>query len=194
MISIPPGMIPAPITAATQSPAPSTVEKPMSSARAPGRLWQDADGDLGNDAQHALGADHDAEQIVALRIEMLAAEPDDLAVDHHHFDAEDIVGRKPVFEAVHAAGILGDIAADRAGDLARRVGRIVEAGPCTALVMPRLVTPGCATTQRLSTSISRMLVELAHAEQNAVGERQRAARERGPGAARHDFDPSFAAQ
>ena len=36
MISMPPGMIPAPITPATQSPAPSTDGKPISKARAPG--------------------------------------------------------------------------------------------------------------------------------------------------------------
>ena len=43
------------------------------------RFRQDADRDLGDDAEHAFGADHDAEQVVALRIEMLAAEAHDLA-------------------------------------------------------------------------------------------------------------------
>ena len=68
-----------------------------------------------------------AEQVVALGVEMLAAEPDHLAVDQHHLDAEHVVGGQAVFQAMHAAGILRDVAADRAGDLRGRIGRVVEA-------------------------------------------------------------------
>ncbi len=60
---------------------------------------------------------------------MPPSEPDDFSVREHHFDAQDIVGGHPVFEAMHAAGILGDIATDRARDLARRIWRIIEALP-----------------------------------------------------------------
>jgi hypothetical protein len=81
---------------------------------------------------------------------MLAADAQDLAVDQHQFDAEHVVGGQAVFEAVHAAGILRDVAADRAGDLRGRIGRVVEALALDRVVMPRLVTPGWATTQRLS--------------------------------------------
>ena len=90
------------------------------------RLSQDAHGNLGDDAEQPLGAGHDPHQIVAAGIEMLAAEPHDLAVDQHDFEAEQVVRRQPVFQAMHAARILGDIAADRAGDLARRVGRVIK--------------------------------------------------------------------
>ena len=41
-----------------------------------------------------------------------------LAVDQYHLDAEHVVGREPIFKAMHPARILRDIAADRAGDLA----------------------------------------------------------------------------
>lgn len=81
------------------------------------RLLQDAHGDLGDDAEQALRTDHEAEQVEAFRIEMTAAEADDLATDQHHLDAEYVVGGQAVFQAVHAAGVLGDVAADRAGDL-----------------------------------------------------------------------------
>ena len=67
------------------------------SRRALREVLADADGDFGDDAQHALGTDHDAEQIIARRIEMLAAKLNDLALDRHHFDAKDVVGREPVF-------------------------------------------------------------------------------------------------
>ena len=50
------------------------------------------------------------------------------------------------------------------------------------------MTPGSTTTTRLSKSISRMRLNLRHAEQHAVVERQRAARQRGAGAARHHLD------
>ena len=41
--------------------------------------------------------------------------------------AEDVVGGDPVLEAVRAAGVHGDVAADGAGELARRIGGIEEA-------------------------------------------------------------------
>jgi hypothetical protein len=48
---------------------------------------------------------------------MLAAEPDDLAGHQHHFAAEHVVGGHAVLEAMHAAGVFGDVAADGTGDL-----------------------------------------------------------------------------
>ena len=92
------------------------------------RLLQDAHRDLGDDAQQALRAGDDAEQIVAAGIEMLAADADDLAGHQHQLAAEQVVGGHAVFEAVHAAGILRHVAADGAGDLRGRIGRVVEAG------------------------------------------------------------------
>ena len=82
---------------------------------------------LGRDAERALGADEDAEQIVARRVERLAAELDQLAVGQHDLEAEHVVDGEAVLEAVRAAGVLGDVAADRADLLARRIGRVVEA-------------------------------------------------------------------
>ena len=67
-------------------------------------------------------------QVVAAGIEMLAAEPDDLAGDQHHLEAENVVGRHAVFQAMHAAGIFRHVAADGAGDLRRRIGRVIESG------------------------------------------------------------------
>ena len=96
-------------------------------------LLQDAHGHFGDDAEQALRAGHQAQQVIALAVEMLAAEPDHLAGDQHHLDAQHVVGGEPVFEAVHAAGILRHIAADGAGDLRGGVGRVVE-----ALVLHRL--------------------------------------------------------
>ena len=103
------------------------MEKPISTARAVSGELENPHGDLGDDAKQSLRAGHQAEQVVAVGVQMLAAEADDLAGDQHHLDAEHVVGGQPVFQAMHAAGIFRDVAADRAGDLRRRVGRVEEA-------------------------------------------------------------------
>ena len=66
------------------------------------------------------------EQVVARRVDALAAaELHDLAVGQHDLEPGHVVRREAVLEAVRAAGVLGDVAADRADDLGRRVGRVV---------------------------------------------------------------------
>ena len=56
-----------------------------------------------------------------------AAELHQLAVGQDRFDAEHVVHGEAVLQAVRAAGVLGDVAADRADLLARRIGRVVVA-------------------------------------------------------------------
>ena len=91
------------------------------------RLLEDTDGDFGDDAEQPLRPGDDAEQIITVGIEMLAADAQDLAGDQDDLDAEHVVRGHAVFQAMHAAGILRDIAADGAGDLRRRVGRVIKA-------------------------------------------------------------------
>ena len=67
------------------------------------------------------------EQVEAGRVERVAAELDRLAVGGEAAHLEHVVQRQAVLEAMHAARVLGDVAADRAGDLAARVGRVEEA-------------------------------------------------------------------
>ena len=169
---MPPGMMPAPMIAATQLPASSVLGKADQQRPRGRRLSQDAHGDLGDDPEQPLGAGHDAHQIVAVGIEMLAAEPDDLAVDQHDFEAEQVVGRQPVFEAMHAARILGDIAADRAGDLARRVGRVIKAGAGDRMADAEIGDAGLRDDAAVVVIDVEDAVELAHAEQHAIGQRQ----------------------
>ena len=52
---------------------------------------------------------------------------DALAASQRDLDAQQIVRGQAVFQTVQPAGIFRDIAADGAGDLARRIGRVVEA-------------------------------------------------------------------
>ena len=127
MYSIATGMMPAAMIAATQSPASSTFEKPTSTGRAPFGGAQDPHGRLGDDAELPLRAADEAEQVVAAAVEVLAADLDHGAVDQHQGDAQQVVGGHAVFQAVRAAGIHRDVARDRAGELARRVGGVEEA-------------------------------------------------------------------
>ena len=68
-----------------------------------------------------------AEQVEPGRVDQRAAEVHHLAVGQHRLDAEHVMHGEAVLEAVRAAGVLGDVAADRADLLARRIRRVVVA-------------------------------------------------------------------
>ena len=157
-------------------------------------LPQDPHRDLGHDPQQTFRAGHQPEQVVGLGVQVLAADPHHLAVRQHQLQPQHVVGGEAVFQAVHAARVLGDVAADRAGDLARRVGRIVEARLRDRI---RDAEVGHARLRDHAAVLEVDLedpVELAEPQHDPVGERQSAARERGAGAARHDLDPLGIAQ
>ena len=59
-------------------------------------------------------------------VHRLAAELEQLAVGEDHLRPGDVVDGEPVLEAVRAARVLGDVAADGADLLARRVGGVEE--------------------------------------------------------------------
>ena len=90
------------------------------------RRAHDAERDARRDAERALGADDHAEQVGAVRVERLATELHDLPVRQHERQAGDVVDGESVLQAVRAAGVLGDVAADRAHLLARGIGRVEE--------------------------------------------------------------------
>ena len=117
-------------------------------------LRQDAHDDLGRDPERALAADEDAGQVVAGRVARLAAEPHDLAVGQHDLEPEHVIRGDAVLQAVRPAGVLGDVAADRARLLARRIGRVVEPVGATPRERCRLTSPGCTTAIWLSESTS----------------------------------------
>ena len=57
----------------------------------------------------------------------LAADAHDFAVGQDQFEARDVIGRHSVGQRVRAAGIFGDVSADRARFLAGRIGREIKA-------------------------------------------------------------------
>ena len=138
------------------------------------------------DPERALGADEGAEQVGPVRVERLAAELDELAVGEHDRQPGDVVDREAVLEAVRAARVLGDVAADRADLLARRVGGVEEA---VGRDGARDVEVGDA---RLDHDPLRLEVDLEdpvhprERDDDPLRHGQRAAREAGAGAARDE--------
>jgi hypothetical protein len=144
---------------------------------------QDTQRQLRRDPERAFGADERTEQVGAVvphrELDQLAARQDDLGRKH-------VVDRESVLQTVRAAGVLGDVAADRADLLRRGVGRVVEA---VSGDRPRHVEVRDA---RLDDDLAVVDVDGENARQarerddDALGDGQRAAREPGAGAARDE--------
>ena len=85
-------------------------------------------GDLGDEAEGALGADEQRHEVVpGDALGGLAADADQLAGAGDDLEGEDVVAGDAVLDAAHAAGVRRDVAADRRPRRARRVRRVPEA-------------------------------------------------------------------
>src|SRR6476660_9335184 len=91
-----------------------------------GRLQEPYRG-LGDDAELTFRANDQPEEIIAGRIEMIAANLHDLAVHEHDAEPKHIVCGHAIFQAMGAACVHRDITAERASELARRIRGIKEA-------------------------------------------------------------------
>ena len=149
------------------------------------RLGYQLDGDFGGHGQHAFAADNNAEQVVARRVQRVAAELDFIALDGEAAHLEHVMNCQPVFEAVHAARVFSHVAAYGAGDLARRVWRVVQAQRRgrfrNSQVAHAALHHGCAA----GGIHFQNLVELGQRERHAQLVRHGAARQAGARAARH---------
>ncbi len=119
-------MMPAAITLPTAAPAFAMSSNAASATCASAGFGQQLDRDLRDHREQAFAARDEGQQIVARRIERVGAEFDDVAGDEHRAHLAHVVHGESVFQAMHAAGVLRDVAADRARDLRRRIGRIKQ--------------------------------------------------------------------
>ena len=150
---------------------------------------QNPHGHAGDDGERAFRADDEAEQIGARRVGERAAQLDQLAVGQHRLDPEHVMNGEAVLEAMRAAGVLGDVAADRAHLLARRIRRVVVAERRDP---PGDVEIGDARLHRhpLVRDVDiEDAVEAGQGDHEPAGDRQRAARQTGAVAARDERDP-----
>ena len=122
-------------------------------------------------------------------VQRLGAELHRLALDREAAHAQHVVQRQPVLQAVHAAGVLGHVAADAAGDLAARVGRVVQPQRCRGLADGQVAHAALHDGGARQLVQLEDLVELGQRQRHAQRVRQRAAGQAGAGAARHHRHP-----
>ena len=140
---------------------------------------------LGGDPERPLRADEGAEQVVARRVELLAAERDQLAVGQDDLQPAHVVRGEAVLEAVRAAGVLGHVAADGAHDLGARVGRVEEVRADRGATRRCWSRPARRTRAGSRRSTSQDPLEPRGDDEDAVLDGQRAAGQARAGAARH---------
>ncbi len=108
--------------------------------------------------------------------------------------AEQVVGGDAVSQAVRAAGVHVDIAADHAGELARRIRRVEEPGAGDRLGDADIGHARLHHRAAVGVVDIEDAVHPHHPDHHRIGERQRAARQRGAGAARHHADAVLVAE
>ena len=185
IISRPAGMMPAAMTSATAWPALSTSSNDAITTCAHCGLGSSFTVTSVTTTSMPLRADDEREQVVARRIEGRASRSPPARPSIVAAHAQHVVHGEAVLQAMHAAGILGDVAADGAGDLARRIGRVVQAEWRRRLRDRGIAHAGlhdCDACERVHAQHAH---ELGHRQQHAVARRQRSARKPGARAARH---------
>ena len=174
IISSPAGTMPAPIRSATARPALSIVEAGQQDLRHR-RARQQPDGDLHHHAEQPFGAGEQRQQVEAGAVQGAGPQAQALAFQGHDVHLQQVVHGQAVLQAMHAAGVLRDIAADGAGDLRGRVRCVVQTMRGSGLgdrqVAHARLDPG-ETTQRIDLEDPP---ETRHHQQHAVLQRQRAA-------------------
>ena len=143
----------------------------------------DAENHFGGDAECAFGADEDAEEIVAGSVESFSAEVDERAVGENDFEAEDVRGGETVFEAVGAAGVFGDVAADAADGLRGGIGGVEIALREDAGGDVEIDDAGLDDDAGVGEIDFEDAVHAREADDDAVFDGERAAAEAGAGAA-----------
>ncbi len=152
------------------------------------RLGGEPDGHFRDDAEEPLGADEQGQQVVAGRVQGVAPELQDVALDGHDPDAEHVVHGEAILEAVHTTGVLRHVPADGAGDLGTRVGRVVQAMGQGRLGDRQIPHP-CLHHSHPSHGVEvEDAVELRQAQQHPLGVGHGAGRKARPRAPRHDGD------
>ena len=154
---------------------------------------QELDRDFSHHAEHAFRTRDQRQKIVARRIQPFAADFEQFAFDGDEADLQNVVHRQAVFQAMHAAGILRDVAADRTGDLAGRIGRVIQA-VWRGRFRDRRVAHARLYARHARERIDvQDALHLRHHQQQALCVGQGAAGEAGPGAAEHDRHAAFVA-
>ena len=150
------------------------------------RARQELDGDFEGDAEKPLVAVEESAPVGADVFTARAAPLHDLAGGEHGFDPEDVVRGHAVFQAVRAAGVEGDVAADGANGLAGGVGRKVQAVRCRGEGHVEVDHAGLDDGDALRRVEAEDAVEAIERDDDAIRDGKRAAGEAGAAAARDE--------
>ena len=106
---------------------------------------------------------------------MFAAKAQNLAFHGDDFDAQKIVGGQAVFQAMHPTRIFCHIPANRTGDLAGRVRRVIETVCLHRIGYGKVGDPRLRNYTAVFIVDFKNPVELAQPQQHRIGQWQRAA-------------------
>ena len=187
IISSAAGTMPAAMMAETASLAARTLVKSASIVRTAAGIGSSRTVMAAGDAEHSLAADEEAHEVGAPRLAVRGAEPGERAVGQDDLELDDVIGGDAGLEAVRAAGVLGDVAADGARRLARRIGHVLQAERQDGVGEPGVDDAGldhrapAARGRRC-----RMRLRRVRVTSTASPPGERTARQPGAGAARHE--------
>ncbi len=159
------------------------------------RQRAEPEGRLGDDRQGPLAADDERDEPVAGDVlDRPPAEPDDRAVGGHDLQPDDRVAGHAVLHAAQPAGVRAQVPPDRAGLVARRVGRVEEALGLDRLLEVDVDHPRLADDDEVLAVDLEDPVHPGEGDRQAAGDARRSAAQPGPGAPRDDRHPVLGGQ
>ncbi len=167
--------------------APDIIERGHDQFDTLGQRYQ-PDRCLDDDAKHAFGARQQRQQRESRRLTQRRADGNEFAVPGSDHQLQQVVDREAVLEAVDAAGILRDVAADGARELRRRVRRVEEPVRGCGVRDREIGDAGLDPGEAPSGIHFENAVQSRQHQQDAAFHRQCAAGQAGAGASRHDRD------
>ena len=157
------------------------------------RLGQNAQRRFRHHAELTFGTADDAEKVQPRRVERGAADLHHFPIHRHQRDAQKVVRRHPVFQAMRPTGVHTNIPGDGAGELARRVGGVEKPVRFHRAGDGKIGHAGLHADETIFVVHLKHLSEPRDAENDAVRRRQRSAGKRSARSARHHRDAQFGA-
>jgi hypothetical protein len=94
------------------------------------RIARQSHRDVECDAEASFRSDECTHEIISIVLARRAAELHDVAVRQQYGERDDVIRRRSVFQTMRSAGVLRDVAADRARGLTRRIRSVMKPLRC----------------------------------------------------------------
>ena len=154
---------------------------------------QNTHGHFRHNPQLSFTARDQAQPIITRRVQISAANVQHLTFNGHEFHAEQVIRRHAVFQAMRTAGIHHHIAANHAGQLRRRIGRIEK--PISLHRLGDADIRDASAHHRIAIRKIDFMngVEPHETHDNRISQRQRTTGKAGPRTTRHHANALFMA-